>query len=323
MATLADVGAAQSPAVAAIATIEGSASLVQVEGTRLYVIGDRQLHIFDTVNASSPKRLGGFAFSESILGMTVFDSKVYVAAGVHLLRVIDASNAEAPVERGTAKIKGGFRAFSLSKPNLVVMTTDMEGLEVLDVSNPGAPTPVSTNLFTDSYSQGVAAAGRLVIATDSSTGIYIFDMATPKSPEVIGTLPLVFKRLSKDLPPVVASPEVAIAVPSGASLPTMAVALNKLTGLVEVFDMTNPRKASKTGTIQLSGRMQCLAASGSRAYVGAGDGVHVIDVSRLSGPTETGILETSQPPQSVAVGDDYVFVALGRGGVAIFQRPSQ
>jgi hypothetical protein len=311
-------GAAQDPA---IGTIEGSAELVHVEGTRLYVAAERTLRIFDTADASSPRRLGAHTFPEHIRALAVSGTIVYAAGDFYGLRILDAADPAAPVERGSLQMRGGIMTMTTAGSGLVVTTNLSDGVQIVDVSNPAAPAQL-TSYFTDAYPQGVAGAGQLLLVTDASTGLYLIDLTTPKSPELITTLPTTLRRLGSSESPAMPSPDVAIAAPKTAASPTSAVVLNKVTGLVEVYDITDPRKAAKIGTMQLTGRSQCFAARGSLAYVGAADGVHMVDVSTPSSPKSAGVFKTAQAPQDIAIGDTHVFVAVGRGGVVIFrQRP--
>jgi len=80
---------------------------------------------------------------------------------------------------------------------------------------------------------------------------------------------------------------IGISAPAPPS-PATAVVLDKLIGLVELFDVTNPRSAMKMGAVGTKGRSQCLAVRGSRAYVGGLDGVQVVDFSNRSTPTIAG-----------------------------------
>ena len=308
------VSPAQDREFAAIGTIEKPADFVHVQGTRLYVLADRTLHIFDTANAASPRHLAAHTFAEHVRTVAASGSMVYVAADFYGLRVIDAADGAAPVERGSLRMQGGILEMTTAGPGLVVTTNLSEGVQIVDVSNPAAPA-LATSYFPDGYPQDIAAEGRLAFVTDTSTGLQLLDLAMPKSPEVIATLPTTLKRLTSGESPAMPSPEIAIASA------VTAVVLNKLTGLIEIFDVTDPRKAAKVGTFQMPGRMHCLAAHGSLAYVGASDGLNVLDVSRPSSPTLVGRFKTAQAPQYAAVGNGHVFVALGRGGVAIFRQP--
>jgi hypothetical protein len=319
---LAHAALAQPPDVAPIATIDSAATYIRTAGTRLYVIAEKTLHIFDITNASAPKRLGGYTFPENVEAVTVSGSMVYVSADFNLLRIIDTKDAAAPVERGSLPIRGGIQTLAMSEPDLVLMTTSLEGLEVVDVSNPSASVRVSSNLFTDSYAQDVVAAGRLVLASDSSTGVYLFDLTMPKSIEVLGMLPFVYQRLSKDVPPAWISPELAIVPPSGSSPATTAVVLDDVTGRVEVVDVKDPRKPVRVGSIELSSRAQGLVIDGSRVFVGARQGVRVIDISKPASPKIVGTFKTAQPSRDLAVEGGHIFVALGSDGVEIFRNPS-
>jgi hypothetical protein len=303
---------------APLSTIDVPANYVRAERSRLYVAADKTLNIFDVANPSVPRRLGGYTFPENVRAMIVSGGIVFVSAEFNLLRIVDATDAAAPVERSSLPIRSGIRTMAMSEPGLIVMTTSLEGFEVIDVSNPSSPARIASNLFTDSYSQGVAASGRLVLASDSSSGVYVFDLTSPKSVEVIATLPHTYARLGKDVPPAWISPDLAIAAADGWTAATTAIVLDKVTGHVEVVDMRDPRKPASVGAIDLESRAQGLALRGSRAYVGTRQGVQIVDVSTPARPTRVGAITTSQSPQDIAVSDAYVVVAFGRGGAGIF-----
>jgi hypothetical protein len=308
----------QTGKAALLSTIDAPANYVRAEGSRLYVAADRTLNIFDVTNPSTPRRLGGYTFPENVRAMIVSGAIVFVSAEFNLLRIVEATDAAAPVERGSLPIRSGIRTMAMSEPGLIVMTTSLEGFEVVDVSNPSSPARISSNLFTDSYSQGVAASGRLVLAADSSTGVFVFDLTSPKSAEVIATLPHAYARLAKDVPPAWISPDLAIAAANGSTAATTAVVLDKVTGHVEIVDVTDPRKPASVGAIDLGSRAQGLALRGSRVYVGTRQGVQIVDLATPANPARVGAIGTTQPPQDIAVSDPYVFVAFGRGGAGIF-----
>jgi len=314
------VSLAQDREFAAIGRIERPADLVHAQGTRLYVVAESTLNIFDTANAASPRHLGVHTFPEHVRAVAASGSMVYAATDFYGLRILDAADAKAPVERGSLPLQGGILTITTAGPGLVVTTNLSEGVQIVDVSNPAAPA-LLTSYFPDGYPQDVAATGRLLFLTDASTGLHLIDLTTPKSPEVIGTLPTTLKRLGSSETPAMPSPAVAIIAPTAASPLNTAVVLNKVTGLIEVYDVTDPRKAGKVGTIQMPGRSQCFTAQGPTAYVCAGDGVHLVGVSQPSSPSRAGMFKTAQAPQHLAVGNAHVFVALGRGGVAIFRQP--
>jgi hypothetical protein len=310
---------AQAPDAAPVATIDAPAIYIRTEGTRLYIAAQKTLNIFDIADASRPRRLGGYAFPENVEAMTVSGSMVYVSADFNRLRIIDAKDAAAPVERGSIPVRGGIQTVGMSEPGLVLMTTSLEGLEVVDVSNPSAPVRLSSDLFTDSYAQDVASVGRLVLASDSSTGVHLFDLTMPKTIEELGLLPLVYTKLSKDVGPAWISPELAIVPAAGSSPATMAAVLDDVTGRVEIMDMKDPRKPVRAGMIELHARAQGLAVGGSRIYVGTRQGVQVIDISTPTKPALVGTLKTAQAPRDLAVAGPYIFVAMTQHGVGVFR----
>jgi len=233
---------------------------------------------------------------------------------------VDTSNPAAPFERGSLKMRGGILTIAMTSANTLVTTNLSEGVQIVDVSDVAAPALVTT-YFTDGYAQAVAASRDLAYVTDSPTGVYILDMSTPRSPAVTSTLSIAVKPLGSGEMPAVPSPLIGISVPTPPS-PATAVVLDKLIGRVELFDVTNPRSATKLGAVDTRGRSQCLAVRGSRAYVGGLDGVQVMDFSNRSAPTLAGSFKTAQPPQYLAVDDALVFAALGREGVVIVRQGS-
>jgi hypothetical protein len=178
-------------------------------------------------------------------------------------------------------MRGGILTMTTAGPGLMATTNLSEGVQIVDVSNPAGP-ELLTSYATDAYPQGIAAAGCLLLVTDTSTGLYLIDLTMPKSPALIDTLPTTLRRLGSGESPAMPSPDVAIAASATDPSPANAVVLNKLRGLLEVYDIADPRKASKKGSAQIAARSQCFKAGGSLAYVCAADGVHVVDVSKPS-----------------------------------------
>lgn len=310
---------AQAPKFARVGTIDGPAELVQLRGTSAYVVADKTLRIFDVASPSAPRRVGAYTFPEHIRALTVSGALVYAAADFYGLRIVDVSNPEVPVERGSLPMRGGILTIAMAGRNVLVTTNLVEGVQIVDVSNARAPVLLTT-YFTDGYAQAVAASGPLAYVSDSPTGLYILDLSNASSPAVMSTLQTTIKRLGSGEMPAVPSPLVAVSEQAAASAARTAVVLEKMTGLVELFDVTNPRKAPKIGEVGTSARSQCLAVSGFWAYIGVQDGVQILDLSDRSKPALAASFKTRQPPLSVAVADSLVFAAVGPGGVEVFRQ---
>jgi hypothetical protein len=311
----------QARALSLVASIKEPAERIQVDGNTLYIAADRTLRSVDITNPSSPRRAATFTFAEQIRSFVVSGDLVYALTDFFGLRVLDVSNPSNPTLRGALELKGGVVTAALFDPKTILTANMVAGVQVLDVSDPTKPT-LLTSHFTDGYAQDVFASRPLVYVTDDPTGLYVLDLSKPGSPGEVSVTGL-------DVPPPPGgvglvdfpSPRLVLVDQPGAKPARLAAVLDRTSGLLLFYDISNPGAPAKLSQFKAPPRSETLKAYGPRVYVAAGaEGLHVIDVSDPQKPASAGVFKTEQPARDVTVSEPFVFVATGAGGVVILRQ---
>jgi hypothetical protein len=290
---------AQAPAFQVAGTLHGPADLIEIDGSRGYLVGEKTLTILDLSNPASPAKLGSHTFPEKIWGIRVVGSTVYVAADFFGLGIVDVSNPAAPMLRGSLKLPGQAKNVAIVGTTALV-ADHMSGIDVIDISNPSKPVSRGS-FFLEGYARDVISAGSMAYAIDAPAGLYTFDLTRqgpvePIASEQSARAPA-FIELSR----------------GGAGRPQLAVLVGG--GLLQIYDLSRPAAPVKSATFKTpSGRPTRAALRGSLAYVADWrEGLQVVDLSTPSAPTLLAGFKTPHPARDVAVTDSYVYVAIGPG----------
>jgi hypothetical protein len=90
------------------------------------------------------------------------------------------------------------------------------------------------------------------------------------------------------------------------------------TGLLHIFDITDPAQPHQTATYQAAGDAYGVAVSGDLVYLAAGEaGLRIIDISQPAAPLEIGFLDTPGSARRVAIAAQIAYVADRGGGLRI------
>jgi len=232
----------QTPSLSRIASINGPADLVQVDGKVLYVVADRTLRIIDVTNPSVPQAAGAFTFPEHIRSFAVSGSHVYVLADFHGIRILDVSSPASPVLRGSLELKGGYFTIVLFDKNVLLASSILSGLQIIDVSDVAKP-GLLASYFTDGYAQSISVSRPLAYVMDDPTGLYVFDLSNPRSPAVVTLLKLNVPQQQGSGAITTASVAVSEAVAERS--PKVAVLLDSTNGLLRFYDVRARRRRSK------------------------------------------------------------------------------
>ena len=272
------------------------ASDVAISGHLAYVTnGD--LLILDITDPSAPMALGRLDMPNHAANrIAVSGTTVYVAAYEQGLRIVDASNPSAPVQRGSYVPSGDASDIAISG-SLAFLATYTLGVRIVDVSNAYAPSEVGF-IGDPTFATGVAVSGGLAyVAGDIDLKIY--DVGHPTAPRELGAL---------------ATPDFTQSVCLAGNL---ALVTDTTRGL-RVIDVTDPGAPSETGFYHTPGRARDVSASGSHVFVADDDaGLRVLDVSHPEAPVEAGAVGTPGEAYSVALSGDHAFVADHRSGLRI------
>jgi hypothetical protein len=299
MVSAASTLVAQGPTFTRVGKIDGPANLVEVDGSRAYVVGGKTLTLVDVSNPATPKRLGAYSFPEKIWGIRIVGSLVYVAADFYGLGILDISNPAAPVLRGSIKLAGQAKNVAIVGTTALV-ADHMSGLDIVDVKDIAKPVK-RDSFFLEGYARDVVSAGSMVYAIDAPAGIYVFDLSKPGPVEPIAS------QQSARAP---ASIELSKGSGPGANLAVLVGG-----GMLQVYDITKPAAPVQTATFRTpSGRPSRATMYGTRAYVAdSREGLQIVELSKPSAPVLVGGFKTAEPARDVAVNDSFVFVAVGAG----------
>lgn len=184
-----------------------------------------------------------------------------------------------------------------------------QGLVILDVSTPGTPL-IEGVLALPGFAQDVEIVGdtAYVAVSDysASAGLYVVDVFDRANPLQIGLFSGSFKAL----------------VLSGAT----AFALDPERGL-EIIDVTTPASPVSLATLDLVGREEALALSGSHLFIAAvgnevASALRFVDISNPTAPLEVGSIDfAAQLPLSVATDGSTAWISIGgeqARGLAVF-----
>ena len=286
--------AAQPPALELLATIEGPANLVAVEGDYAYVSADNELRVIDLSEPTRPEVRGSLAVVGRIYSIYAAYQTVYLASGLDGLHIVDVSNPSSPHLLSTHQTAGQALDVTIVGRTALIPNL-MTGMEVVDVSDRSAPVLLSTE-ETPGYQWGIGSHGLHVFVVDQPHGLYLYDVSKPEALTELGV------RESEE-------PLQSIAFGDH----NQAYVVYAGSGLVEILDVTDPAAGLRSlGSYQSSGRLRRVAVYGSRLLMPAGrSGVELVDVSSPSAPTLVASYDTPGDAGGVALTDELIVVADG------------
>jgi hypothetical protein len=258
-----------------------------------------------TVQTYSPTALSFLPLAGFPNGVAVSGDHAYVASGAAGLHVVDVSNLDAPVLRGTANTPGNANDVRV-EGNLAYVADGPSGLQIVDVSNPSAPVIVGAK-DTPGTATDLVVRGNLVYVADGAAGLQVIDATNPVAPAIVGTLDTpgnargIDATNAADGLVVVADAEGGVHV-IDVSSPASPVLLGST--------HTRPGSVSHAADVTVRDRL-AYVADGSDAALG---GLRVIDFQNPANP----VLVGSTPDQfgltsvaldgRLALASDYFFV---------------
>jgi hypothetical protein len=197
---------------------------------------------------------------------------------------------------------------------------DRGRLDVIDISDPTNPQAVG-QAFTGGrgYQSNVAISGNYALVSDwnwdpSGSGLLIFDISDPTAPRRVGAVRSISSAwyvVTQDMYAYVAS-----YVTDGGSSEFV------------VLDLANPLDPQRVGSVEFPdlGENTQILISGQYAYLNAGQGVRVIDISDPTNPSVVGSYgadlsfdESLLFSMDVAGSGDYLYVAEGNWMLRVLQ----
>lgn len=324
-----------------------------VDGSLVYVADgwDQGIFVIDAADASNPVQLSYFLTPGPTLGLALDGSMLLVAGGSYGLVALDISAPEAIVETGnlgfaysvldvaqygvTAYVSlgfGGVRTVDTSDPGALVelgtfspgigVTLDLVVagdlllaashdspdwyiLRMIDVSDPSNPYQVGS-FAVGAWIESVDVESSTAYAAAGADGLYILNVTDPMTPT----------QLSHTYPELSSPSDVAI---YGNTMFVSDQTDDFQAGRLVIFDLSNPSHPVQIGSVATSDALRSITVVGAVAYVGTwGYGkVLTIDVSDLTSPTVSGVLDTPGFPQNIAVVAMTAYVADDTSGLTI------
>ena len=281
-----------------VAAIPGPADLVEIHGSRAYVVGHGTLRIVDIANPEAPRELGRHTFPEKIWGLQIAEPLIYVAADFFGFGILDVSDPSAPKLRGSLKTPGQAKSVVVAG-NKAAVADHMSGVDFIDTSNADKPTLLGS-FYLEGYAREVALSGSIAYAVDAPFGVYAFDMTKP------GALEPISSQQTANAPgSIVVSPDTAA---DGTKLAVLVGG-----GAIQIYELSKPAEPVRVTAFKTpSGRPVRAALHGSRAFVAdSREGLQVVDLSNPKAPRLVASHKTAAPARDVAVTDSHVFVVVG------------
>lgn len=299
----AQTGAARTPAIELLASLDVPATLVELAGSRAYVAGGETLRVVDLADPARPAALGTFTAPGPIWALHAAPPYVYLTAGLEGMHIVDVSDPRAPILAATHQTAGQALGVTASGTAALVINL-MTGLEVVDTSDKSAPTLLQTRA-TPGYQWGIAGTGATVLVVDQPSGVHLFDLSDPQVPAARGVY-------------ATEQPAQTVVLGDGGR----AYVVYARTGRVEILDVADPSAPRLLGRYQparSSGRFQRVAVERFTMVVPVGeDGVEVVDVSNPAAPVRRASRDTPGHARSAALSGNLAAVADG-GALLLFR----
>ena len=189
--------------------------------------------------------------------------------------------------------------------NVLIISAMIQGIEFYDVSNSGILIHLTNFHLASSGGGGgtksncVRALGNYAYFT-SSNGLYVVNIVNPANPQsqgsIAGTNNLILENLDIE----------------GNILAVCAHADGVL-----LYDISNPQNPSYTGTIETNNAW-AVVLSGGYAYIADNENILIVNVNDIYSPSLISEFQTTNAVKDLVVNNNYLYAALGSGGVAIY-----
>jgi Tfp pilus assembly protein PilV len=230
-----------------------------------------------------------------------------IAYSVSKLYVVDVTSSTSPAVLGSVTLSGILSNLAVSGNYVYVTSNDNnKELQVVNVTNKSAPTIAgSYNAQGNSTGIGVAVNGTKLYMTRKNSAqdqFVVLNISNPNNPSFLGSL-----DLGADGYGLVVSDTYAY------------VSTNANRKEFQIINITNPNSPTLTGSADISQFAQSGVSSvsvyGSRAYVGQGKDLYVVDISVPASPVLKNVTSVADAFNDISnfLGNKgtYIFVATG------------
>ncbi|MDD1471916.1 DUF4347 domain-containing protein [Dolichospermum sp. ST_sed4] len=220
----------------------------------------------------------------------------YAYAVGDTLEIIDISNPNNPVFKGSYDISGGSGVQVVG--NYAYVSGGSSGLQIINISNPSAPTLIG-NYDTTGYPQDVQIVGSYAYVADFGSGLQIINISNPSAPTLIGNYDTTGYARDVEI------------------VGNYAYVADRESGL-QVINISNPSAPTLVGNYDTTDWVNDVQIVGNYAYVADGEsGLQIINISNPSAPTLIGNYDTSGGAEDVEIVGSYAYVADGNSGLQI------
>lgn len=234
------------------------------------------------VLCGEPTELGVYTPEDgNARGFEVVGDTVYLAVEAGGLAIVDISDPTTPTEIGVFDLAPGQLIHRVAYAgDILFVGMRGAGWAAVDITDPAAPMYVYQD--NESSAQDLAFADDVLYIADVN-GVQVINVADPFFPAVLVD-DLVLPGSTQT---VVVAGDYAYA--SG------------LTAGLSVLDISDPATTFEVTTLDMNGRGY-IAIEGDRAFVSASDGVHIVDITDPTQPTELGVF-VAERREAVAADD--------------------
>jgi hypothetical protein len=303
------------------------------------------LKIVDASDASLPREIGAYAFSDFCQSLAVRDGHLFAARSSTGLTVLDVAEPSRPVDVGLYEAWGGAQSVAIYD-DLAFVTTGGSfvattgALQLIDVSDPTLLVKVGSYQPPGGDAERVTVSGDIAVVTvfDTITLTYktqIVDVSAPERPEMIhdcdiacfGAFPmktvlsdnLAFAAAWRDGLRIVdlsypSAPErIGSLDPSPIRALTchrgFAYSFGHFSDLLEIFAVPASGDPYLMSAYRAPGDITAFEISGERAFLAVGDlAVVVLDAAAPVGLTEIGTVVPSAPFDQIMVSGSTLYV---------------
>ena len=153
---------------------------VAVHGDLAYLAQTDGLTVSNIGDPVHAERLARVELPASILGVTVHDGRVYLAAGSLGMLTLDVSSLPDPKLVRRVDTPGSVHQVAVSG-SVAFLADDIQGLTIVDLSIEGRPKILAT-IPTRSAVRAVALDGELLATAEGTAGARVFDVSNPSAP---------------------------------------------------------------------------------------------------------------------------------------------
>ncbi len=280
-------------------------------GKYIYVASyySNMLQVFDISNPAAPTLVGSADTPGQPISVYVAGNYAYVLNfSPHNLQIFDISDPKNPQLMATALDVGFYpRSVMVIGHYAYLVGTSSDKFQIYNVADPKKPVEV-TSVQTDVYPSFIRVSGKYAYILNSSS-FQIFDisgttcLSGPEPEDANAALefaPTLASATNTDNSPIY------IYIYRGHE----CYVVNRITGSVQIFDVTNPQKPILLGEFQTDPGCEGIYVLNNYAYVvnGGSNTLQIFDVSNLQSPRLVGSIGTGNFPQSVHVVGNYVYV---------------